>query len=59
MNPPYCSRASGTDSVWVVIAIWDGADNQTLYEILYMVHILSIVAAFGPLVPLPPDEAGR
>jgi hypothetical protein len=36
-----------------VIAIWDGADNQTLYEILYMVHIISIVAAFGPLFLYP------
>ena len=36
-----------------VIAIWDGADNQTLYEILYMVHLISIVAAFGPLFVYP------
>ena len=36
-----------------MIAIWDGADNQTLYEILYMVHIISIVAAFGPLFLYP------
>ena len=36
-----------------MIAIWDGADNQTLYEILYMVHLISIVAAFGPLFLYP------
>ena len=36
-----------------MIAIWDGADNQTLYEILYMVHIIAIVAAFGPLFLYP------
>jgi hypothetical protein len=41
------------DSVTAVIAIWDGADNQTLYEILYMVHIIAIVAAFGPLFLYP------
>ena len=36
-----------------MIAIWDGADNQTMYEILYMVHIIAIVAAFGPLFLYP------
>ena len=44
---------AGPVSFTPVIAIWDGADNQTLYEILYMVHLISIVAAFGPLFLYP------
>ncbi len=53
MAQPYCAAATGRDSVTHVIAIWDAADNQTLYEILYMVHLISIVAAFGPLFLYP------
>ena len=35
-----------------MIAIFQ-AENFTLYRILYLVHILSIVAAFGPLFLYP------
>ncbi len=35
-----------------VIAIFQ-AENLTLYRILYFVHILSIIAAFGPLLFYP------
>lgn len=36
-----------------MIAIFQSAENFTLYRILYLVHILAIVAAFGPLFLYP------
>jgi len=41
-----------TGSVPTVIAIFQ-SENFTLYRILYLVHILSIVTAFGPLFLYP------
>ena len=36
-----------------MIAILQGSDNYTLYRILYLVHIVAIVGAFGPLFLYP------
>ncbi len=36
-----------------MLAIFPVADNFTLYRILYLVHILSAIAAFGPLFLYP------
>ena len=41
----------GTDSVPAVIAIIES--NDTVTQLLYMLHILSAIAAFGPLFLYP------
>lgn len=41
------SERSGADNVQAVIAIFLN-ENQTLVRILYLVHIIAVVGAFGP-----------